>query len=112
MTGSCSEFEISNPYPKGKQPVFRPGHDYIEVNSSKLPPGSVIPDDVPPGHVTVNPTPLEELLRAIDKEREISSMTSSSQHLSGDPVEAFFAMLAEITESMMTVRQVLASTLQ
>jgi hypothetical protein len=36
-------------------------------------------------------------------------MTSSSQHSSDDPVKAFFAMLASINKSMMTLQEVLAS---
>ncbi len=41
------------PTPPGKQPIFRPGKPYIEVDPSKLPPGAVYPDNVPPGHMTV-----------------------------------------------------------
>jgi RHS repeat-associated protein len=46
---------LSNPYPKGEQPVFRPGGQYIEVDPSKLPSGSVIYDNNPAGHVSVSP---------------------------------------------------------
>ena len=56
---------LSNPYPKGDRPVFRPGDRAIEMDPSKLPPGSVIRDNVPPGHVTVEPTPWEVLWKAI-----------------------------------------------
>jgi hypothetical protein len=55
----------SNPYPKGARPVFPPGGKYIEVDPTRLPPGSVIPDNLPPGHVTVLPAPLEVLRNAI-----------------------------------------------
>ncbi len=48
----------------GQRPVLRPGQDYMAIDTSKLPPGSVIPDGVPgslttpPGHVSVvNVTP-------------------------------------------------------
>jgi hypothetical protein len=34
--------------------VFRTGEKYFAVDTSKLPPGSVVRDDVPPGHVSVN----------------------------------------------------------
>jgi hypothetical protein len=58
---------LSNPYPKGKRPVFSPGHEYIEVDPSRLPPGSVIWDDVPPGHVDVVRTPPDVIRKAIIK---------------------------------------------
>jgi len=32
---------VSNPLPKTERPVFRPGDDYIGIDTSKLPPGSV-----------------------------------------------------------------------
>ena len=56
---------LSNPYPTppGGRPVFRPGKQYIEVDASKLPPGSVHPDNVPPGHVTVRRTVPWEMIR-------------------------------------------------
>ena len=46
---------LSNPWPlpKGQRPVFQPGDDYIAVDTSRLPRGSVVYDNVPPGHVTV-----------------------------------------------------------
>lgn len=46
---------LSNPYPQrpGEGPVFNFGKDYFCVDTSKLPPGSVIPDNIPPGHVGV-----------------------------------------------------------
>jgi len=53
---------------------LRPGKPYIEVDTSKLPPGSVIPDGgtvvngvkMPYGHVSVKATP-EEIVNAINK---------------------------------------------
>lgn len=46
---------LSNPYPlaPGQRPVFRVGDDYFGISTSRLPPGSVRPDNIPPGHVTV-----------------------------------------------------------
>ncbi len=46
---------LSNPYPlnPGQRPVFQLGDDYFGVDTSKLPPGSVRPDNIPPGHVGV-----------------------------------------------------------
>jgi hypothetical protein len=59
---------LSNPYPKGDRPVFRPGDKYIEVDPLRLPPGSVMRDNIPPGHVTVSPSPVEVLIDAIIKQ--------------------------------------------
>lgn len=46
---------LSNPWPlqPGQRPVFRPGEPYFQIDTTKLPPGSVIPDNIPPGHVGV-----------------------------------------------------------
>jgi len=61
---------LSNPIPKGERPVLRPGKNYIGIDTSKLPPGSVVPDGVPgsavtpPGHVSVTATP-EQLKDAV-----------------------------------------------
>ena len=46
---------LSNPWPlpAGQRPVLRPGQEYIAVDPSKLPSGSVIHDNKPPGHVSV-----------------------------------------------------------
>jgi hypothetical protein len=56
--------ELGKPGPLGgKRPVFPPGEDYMAVDPSKLPEGSVFPDGVPgsfthpPGHVTVRVPP-------------------------------------------------------
>lgn len=57
--GVSSRDSLGNPVPKpGKAPapVLRPGKPYIKVDTSKLPPGSTVPDNVPPGHVTVKAT--------------------------------------------------------
>ncbi len=56
---------------KSPQPVLRPGRNYIEVDTSKLPPGSVKPDGgtvvdgvkMPHGHVSVTATE-EEIVNA------------------------------------------------
>jgi hypothetical protein len=45
--------------------VFRPGKPYFGVDTSKLPLGSVVPDDVPPGHVSVMNVLIEALKEAI-----------------------------------------------
>jgi hypothetical protein len=58
---------LSNPYPlpPGQRPVLIPGEKYREFDSSKLPPGSVIRDNNPPGHVGVRGVSLEDLINAI-----------------------------------------------
>jgi RHS repeat-associated protein len=49
---------LTNPLPPGK-PVLHPGKEYVGLDTSKLPAGSVVPDGVPgstltpPGHVSV-----------------------------------------------------------
>jgi hypothetical protein len=50
----------------------RPGEPYIEVNTAKLPPGSVIPDNVPPGHVSVNNVPVIVIQDAVGQAIHIS----------------------------------------
>lgn len=37
--------------------IFRPGDKVWAVDTSRLPPGAVVRDGVPPGHVSVNATP-------------------------------------------------------
>jgi len=46
---------ISNPWPlaPGQRPVLQPGKPFFGIDTDLLPPGSVIPDGVPPGHVSV-----------------------------------------------------------
>lgn len=49
---------LSNPLPPG-HPVMHPGREWVGLDTSKLPPGTVVPDGVPgsavtpPGHVSV-----------------------------------------------------------
>lgn len=58
---------LSNPIPSSgqtPQPMFKWGTNYIEVDTARLPTGSVVPDGVPygteaPGHVSVYATPQE-----------------------------------------------------
>jgi len=59
---------LSNPFPlaPGHRPVLRPGQPFLGVNTSKLPPGCVIPDNVPPGHVSVRNVPVEVLQETIE----------------------------------------------
>ena len=57
--GASFRDSLSDPVPKPAgppAPVLRPIKPSIEVDTSKLPPGSVIPDNVPPGHVSVKAT--------------------------------------------------------
>jgi RHS repeat-associated protein len=58
---------ISNPYPlaPGQRPVFRPGEPYFGVNTSKLPSGSIINDQIPPGHVSVRGAPADTIKQAV-----------------------------------------------
>jgi len=55
----------------GQRPVLRPGQDYMAIDTSRLPPGSVIPDGVPgslttpPGHVSVVDVPPDVLRNAV-----------------------------------------------
>ena len=49
----------------GQNPVFRFGDDYFGITTSKLPPGSVIPDNIPPGHVGVTGVTPAELKSAV-----------------------------------------------
>jgi RHS repeat-associated protein len=55
---------LSNPIESAARPVMRPGDPYIGVDVSMLPPGSVIRDNVPVGHVSVQATP-EQIKGAI-----------------------------------------------
>lgn len=60
---------LSNPYPlrEGQRPVFRPGEPYFGIDTSKLPPESVIYDNKPPGHVSVQNVTPEELQQAANE---------------------------------------------
>jgi hypothetical protein len=46
---------LSNPYPlpEGQRPIFAPGDDWVAVDTTKLPSGSVVYDNDPVGHVSV-----------------------------------------------------------
>ena len=59
---------LSNPYPGDPQPTMRPGREYIGIDPSGLPPGSVIVDNVPPGHVSVYVNDVD-LLRSLIVEK-------------------------------------------
>jgi hypothetical protein len=56
---------ISNPLPRGDRPVFRPGDDYFGIDTSKLPPNSIIPDPKDPYHFGVKGVPAEQLQKAV-----------------------------------------------
>ena len=56
---------LSNRRGTGQPPVLNPGKDFIGIDTSKLPPGSVIYDNVPPGHVTVRGVTPEQLKAAV-----------------------------------------------
>lgn len=58
---------LSNPWPlpEGSIPVLRPGKPYFAVDVNRLPYGSVILDNMPPGHVSVINVAVETLKRAI-----------------------------------------------
>jgi len=52
--GRSCRSSLSNPWPQGDEgPVFRPGDDWVSLDTDLLPPGEVDFDDVPPGHVNV-----------------------------------------------------------
>ena len=59
---------LSNPYPGDPQPTMRPGREYVGIDPSGLPPGSVIVDNVPPGHVSVYVNDVD-LLRSLIVEK-------------------------------------------
>ena len=58
---------LSNPCPlqSGERPVFKPGDGYFGIDISRLPPGSVIQDDKPPGHVLIVDVTPEEIQRGV-----------------------------------------------
>jgi hypothetical protein len=56
---------ISNPSDGGTSPVFEPGEEFIAVDSSQLPEGSVARDGNPPGHVTVSGASPAQIKNAI-----------------------------------------------
>lgn len=55
---------LSNPA-NPDQAVLRPGEKYFGVDTSRLPPGSVVRDNVPPGHVSVNGLTPDQIRQAI-----------------------------------------------
>ncbi len=58
---------LSNPWPlkPGQRPVFEPGDAYFGIDGSKLPSGTIVPDDDPPGHVFVTDVTPEEIQQAV-----------------------------------------------
>jgi hypothetical protein len=58
---------LSNPLPRrsDERPVFLPGEPYFGVDSSRLPPGTVVQDDDPPGHVLVGQVSSETIREAV-----------------------------------------------
>lgn len=58
---------LSNPHPllPGQKPVFDFGKDFIKVDTSKLPAGTVIPDNIPPGHVSIQGATPEQIKAAV-----------------------------------------------
>jgi hypothetical protein len=56
---------LSNPIGSAERPVLRPGEPYIGIDTSRLPPGSDVVDNVPPGHVSVTGVSVEEYLEAL-----------------------------------------------
>jgi RHS repeat-associated protein len=56
ITGADLSFRnsLSNPIDAADNPVFAPGDKYFGADVSKLPEGSAVLDNNPPGHVTVN----------------------------------------------------------
>lgn len=62
-TGLSFRDSLSNPI--DGPPVLRPGEKYFGVDTSKLPKGSVVPDNVPPGHVGVRGLTPDQVRQAI-----------------------------------------------
>jgi hypothetical protein len=48
---------LSNPWPlaPGQQPPLPAGKPIQVIDTSRLPAGSVVPDGIPPGHVSIGP---------------------------------------------------------
>lgn len=60
----------SNPWPmRDTGPVFRVGKKITEVDAAKLPPGSVVRDNIPPGHVNIDGSLLWDLIQKAIKKR-------------------------------------------
>lgn len=66
--GVSARDSLSNPLPADGPSVLNPGKPYIAIETSRLPPGSVIVDNVPPGHVSIRAT-ADEIVEAIDRSR-------------------------------------------
>lgn len=90
---------LSNPLPPGRA-VLLPGKDYVGIDTSQLPAGSVVPDGVPgsaispPGHVSVyidDPMLLKQAIIEFGKGPEVTS--------SGEVVVV--RALAEVSERFM-----------
>lgn len=56
---------LSNPVPVGERPVFERGGHWFAVDTKKLPPGSVIVDNMPTGHVSATGVPPETMKGAV-----------------------------------------------
>lgn len=63
-TGLSFQDSLSNPN-NGGPGVLRPGEKHFGVDTAKLPKGSVIRDNVPPGHVTVRGLTPDQIRQAI-----------------------------------------------
>jgi hypothetical protein len=56
---------LSNPINSQGRPVFRLGEPYIAIDASRLRAGTVVPDNSPPGHVSVIGASVQDLLQAL-----------------------------------------------
>ncbi|HMB02975.1 MAG TPA: hypothetical protein VKP69_04445 [Isosphaeraceae bacterium] len=58
---------LSNPLPRSLEdrPVFPIGESYFGVDPSRLPPGTVVRDDDPPGHLVVGEVSPDVLREAV-----------------------------------------------
>ncbi len=65
-TGVSFRDSLSNPIDSRSNPPFKSG-PYVVVDASKLPPESLVYDDVPPGHVSVTATPEQIRAAIIDR---------------------------------------------
>ena len=58
---------ISNPIDSQNNPVFKTGKQYVTVDITKLPPGSVVYDNIPEGHVSVSGATPEQIQKAVTR---------------------------------------------
>lgn len=58
---------LSNPCTCWERPVFRPDEPYMHIDTTKLPTGSVVWDNDPPGHVSVLGVSEETFQKAVVK---------------------------------------------